>query len=296
MNRPWISRALLTLLLTTPAFAWGEKGHLLASEAATWEVPTELPRFFHRAYPDLVWLGYDPDRWRGAGPSADEDNAADHFLDYEYVAGLELPRGRYEFLDLMHSSGTIRRLGIRSETAGFAIWRIAELSELLTEQWRLWRRASTDEERQRTEETIVFFAGVLGHYVADAANPHHSTIHYNGWVGDPERGFRNDCETHSRFESVFVTNAVELGDVVPRLRAPELRDDFFGAALELIRGSNAEVEAIYTLDAAGAFDYPSGTAEGNAYAADRIALGASVLRDLWWSAWRRSGEAPRRRQ
>lgn len=284
---------LLTLVLlapATPLFGWGEKGHLIANEAAARVAPVELPPFFHQAYPQLIWLGPDPDRWRGAGESADAMYAPEHFLDYEYVLPLgELPRERYAYIDLLHRSGTARNLGLTTEAPGFVVWKVAEVAELLTQEFRLWRREADEVARRQLEQSIVFLAGTLGHYVADSANPHHSTIHYNGWVGDPSKGYRTDCGAHSRFESAFVSNAVELDDVLKRLRPLEVRDDFFATALDLIRDSNAQVEPLYALDAAGAFD-DRGTGEGQAFAADRIALGASVLRDLWVSAWRKSGE------
>src|SRR5437763_15796678 len=83
--------ALLMVLFALPAFAWGEKGHYLSNEAATFGLPNDMPPFFYRAYPDLVYLAYDPDRWRGAGESLDAVNPPDHFLDYEWVADLKLP-------------------------------------------------------------------------------------------------------------------------------------------------------------------------------------------------------------
>src|SRR5205823_8418860 len=89
-----VKRALLVsivLLITSSAFAWGEKGHYLSNEAATFGLPTDMPIFFYKAYPELIFLAYDPDRWRGAGDSLDAANPPDHFLDYEYVAHLDLP-------------------------------------------------------------------------------------------------------------------------------------------------------------------------------------------------------------
>jgi hypothetical protein len=62
------------------------------------------------------------------------------------------------------------------------------------------------------------------------------------------------------------------------------RDDYFNEAVGFIRASNAEVDALYTLDRDGAFD-GMGTDEGIEFAARRMALGSSWLRDLWWSAW-----------
>jgi hypothetical protein len=294
-----VKRILVTVVLTLVApglLAWGEKGHWIANEASTFDVPAELPVFFHQAYARVVYLGYDPDRWRGAGRSMDAVNAPDHFLDYEYVAALELPADRYAYLSLLDRSGTLHRFGITNTTAGFVPWRIAEICELLEQQWRLWRRAPSDLERQHIEESIVFLAGVLGHFVSDSANPHHTTIHYNGWVEANPNRYPNDCETHSRFETQFVSRQVELSDVVPKLARPALHTDYFQTALGLIRDSNSLVEKLYTLDRDGAFAWPRGTAAGREFASERLAAGASMLRDLWWSTYRNSAKPPSSRQ
>src|SRR5688500_15937918 len=91
----------LALLSPPPASAWGEHGHLISNEAATLGLPTDMPHFFLEAYPQLVWLGPEPDRWRGGGESVEKWGAPDHFIDFEYAEGLELPRSRYAFLELM---------------------------------------------------------------------------------------------------------------------------------------------------------------------------------------------------
>ena len=284
------------LLFAGSAFGWGEKGHGIANEAATYETPTEIPLFFHEAYARLVYLGYDPDRWRGAGDSLDAVNPPDHFLDYEYVENLELPVDRYSFIKLLYESGTLDRLGIPFDRPGFLPWRITELCEKLERQWRIWRTATLDpSEREQVEESIIQIAGVLGHYVADSANPHHATIHYNGWVGDPGEGYANDCDIHSRFETRFVTRYVGLSDVVPLMFGATRRGDYFAASLALIRESSANVEALYELDREGAFDPKTVSEEGRAFAAGRLAVGASLLRDLWWSTWLASAESRNRR-
>jgi len=273
------------LLVAVPSFGWGQKGHFLVNLAATAGIPTELPDFFRDASPQLVYLGYDPDRWRGAGESLDAVNPPDHFLDYEYVAGLELPVDRYAFIELLQESGTLRRLGISVSTSGFLPWRIAEVSELLERQWRIWSTADlTQDERAQVEQNIIHYAGILGHYVGDAANPHHSTIHYNGWVAMNPEGWANDCEIHYRFETAFVTRVIEPADLFSALEEMARRDDYFSAGLDLIRDSNAEVEELYRIDRDGGFT-GRGDASGKAFAKDRLARGASVLRDLWWSTY-----------
>lgn len=282
---------LASILISAPAFAWGEKGHTMANDAATFGTPNELPVFFHMAYPELIALANDPDRWRGGGPALEAVNPPDHFLDYEYVSALDLPASRYEFLHLLETSGTLRRYGISNSTSGFLPWKIAEMSDLLTALWRMWRISAPGSLDRRTiEDSIVETAGVLGHYVADAANPHHTTYNYNGWILPNPGNYANDCDTHARFESSFVSRSVNFEDVLPLLDEPKLRTDYFAAAMALIRSSNGFVETVYQLDRDNGFTKQPPPPEAKAFAASRIAAGASLLRDLWWSAWRNSGE------
>ena len=285
----------LALLAFTPhLLAWGEAGHLISNDAATRALPTDMPDFFLRAFPQLVWLGPHPDRFRGAGPSLEAVNPPDHFLDYEFTDGLVLPPDRYQFIDLMNTSGRRRHQGLTIAETGFLPWRIAEMVELLTSDFRQWRfTPARTPERRALEQQIIDTAGMLGHFVADAANPHHTTINYNGWIEPNPNGYANDCEIHSRFESTFVARAVTIDDVMPKVVAPALRTDYFGTALAFIRTSNAHVEQLYKLDKKDAFDpIKPPSAEGKAFATDRIAAGASMLRDYWWSAWKNSAERP----
>jgi hypothetical protein len=63
-----------------------------------------------------------------------------------------------------------------------------------------------------------------------------------------------------------------------------------------VKASNALVEQLYTLDRDGHFDPLRPIShEGEAFASDRLAAGASLLRDLWWSAWVNSAKSTRRR-
>ncbi len=291
---------LVVTLLVFPfnSFAWGEKGHSLSNEAATFGLSNDMPIFFYKSYPELIYLAYDPDRWRGGGESLDGVNPPDHFLDYEYISNLELPPDRYKFMTLLGTSRTLRRYGISNTATGFLPWHIAELAELLTAEFRLWRAASPgSRERDFIERDVIHVAGILGHFVADAANPHHATFNYNGWILPNPKHYATDCDTHGRFETVFVSHAITLDDVTPRLTTPKLRTEYFATALEFIRGSNALVERLYRIDRDGGFDvFRPVSAEARAFTADRLAAGASLLRDIWWSAWRNSANPPPRRK
>lgn len=293
-------------MIPIAGFAWGEKGHYLVNEAATWQTPTDMPSFFHDSYASLVYLGYDPDRIRNGGDSIDAFNPPNHFLDYEYVASLDappvddkpggFPRSRYAYVDSLYTTGILKRYSIAATVPGFLPWQIAEMSELLVVQWRLWRRSEPDSvERRQIEQNIIHVAGTLGHFAGDAANPHHTTINYNGWVSDNPHGFAIDCDTHSRFESQFISQSIALSDVVPRVATPRLREDYFAAGMELIKESNSLVERLYQIDQTGGFGVRGGTAEAKEFGASRVAAGASLLRDLWWSTWVNSEKSSSRR-
>lgn len=288
---------LFVAVVATPQLlGWGEKGHYLSNEAATFGLPNDMPVFFYRAFPELVYLAYDPDRWRGAGESLDAANPPDHFLDYEWAAGLKLPPNRYKYIAILGGSGTLRKHGIYNDAVGFVPWKVAELSQQLEQEFRIWRATAPGTERDYVERDIIHVAGLLGHFVGDSANPHHATINFNGWVLPNPNHYATDCETHGRFETDFVSHAIVLGDVTSRLAAPRLHTDYFGDALALIRESNALVERLYQIDRDGGFNVLRPVQpEARDFAADRLAAGASLLRDFWWSAWRNSANKPPRR-
>ena len=288
--------ALIITLSSASAFAWGQAGHLMSNEAATFGLPNDMPQFFYRQFPQLTWLGPDPDRWRGGGPAIEAANAPDHVMNYEYIASLQLPRDRYSFVALLTTSGTLRRYGIRNTDAGFLPWRIAEMCEQLTVEWRLWRAAASGSpDRVFIERDIIRDSGVLGHFVADAANPLHDTINYNGWITPNPNGYANDCQIHARFETDFVSHTITTHDIVAKMAGPKLRTDYFETAIGFIRQSNALVERVYQIDKSSGFDiFRSPSPEAKAFTAERLAAGASLLRDLWWSAWRNSVVAPKR--
>ena len=110
-------------------------------------------------------------------------------------------------------------------------------------------------------------------------------------------GYANDCEIHSRFETAFVSHAITREDVFPRLAAPELTSDYFATGLSLIKDSNSIVERLYAMDRDGGFDVLRPVKpEAKEFVVARLAKGASVLRDLWWSAWKNSAQQPQRRR
>ena len=70
---------------------------------------------------------------------------------------------------------------------------------------------------------------------------------------------------------------------------PVVLGDVFTDYMGYLRHSNSLVEKTYQLDKAGAFT-GAGTAEGKAFAEERLAAGATELRDMIYSAWVKSAD------
>jgi hypothetical protein len=279
-----------TALAPPPAGAtrWGRHGHEISGRAAATDLPADMPSFFRAARDQLAYLNYEPDRWRDQRYRAMQNGFAfDHYLDLELLPDGALDaQDRFEYLAALHAAG----IENAAQAAGLLPFRIQELYERLLTQFRLWRRAENRTTRAWIEQRVINDAGILGHYVADGANPHHATVHYNGWAaGWPNpQGFPSDRTFHARFESVFVGARVTQADLTPYIRPPRLLDDVRAEVRAFLEASNAQVVRLYELDRERAFDADNTSPVHRAFAVERLAAGVDMLRALWWTAWVRS--------
>lgn len=187
--------------------------------------------------------------------------------------------------------------------AGFLPYRIVELHQRLASLWRRWRSEQDPLRREWLEQRIVNDAGVLGHYVTDASQPHHTTIHFNGWnarVPNPE-DYTRDNGFHSRFERHFVEAHVTQADVELHMsagapawikaRAVQAAKDVPQAVRDHIEASHAEVETLYRIERDAGFEpHLPAQAAARDFAAIRLAAGADMLAVLWLAAWASSAE------
>lgn len=269
---------------------WGAAGHEMAVRAAVAVLPADVPDFFQSAADQLVYLSPEPDRWR-LGSRAEMRNAwaPDHYINFENVpaAALAAP-DRHAYVRALMAADADRP----DQEAGFLPFAIVELYQRLTTEWSLWRRERDPRRRAWIEERIVNDAGLLGHYVTDGSQPHHTTVHYNGWAeGAPNPGgFARDRSFHARFETDFVDAHVAQADVTRRVGPPSpVAGSARVAVLDYLRSTHARVGELYRLDRDVGFD-PDGPSrpETSDFAAKRLAAGAEMLATLWLSAWRES--------
>ena len=295
-GRTWVAVLATPLLVVpatgpshvTPAAPWGADGHEMAARAAHAALPDRMPDFFRDAGERLAYLNPEPDRWRIREMRAmDQAWSYDHYIDLERV-----PEGAFDAADRFVFLRALYDAGIERPEAdvGLLPYRIVELYQRIVREWRLWSAEEDPERRAWIEQRIIDDAGILGHYVTDASQPHHSTIHFNGWDSDtpnPE-GYTEDRGFHARFESAFVSAHVTQADVSRRVPAarPLASDDTKALVISYIEGTHGEVERLYRIDRDHGFR-PGQAAEDEArdFAAERLAAGATMLASMWLSAW-----------
>lgn len=286
------------------ALAWGSSGHRLIGHEALAALPPEAPAFVRTPFAiDAVGeLAREPDRWRGSGKTHDSDRDPGHFLDLgddgrmfggPSLDGLPETRAAYET--------ALRAVGVDSWKAGylpyaiidgwqqlaadFAYWRvdIAAASSVADGGHRVWLVA----DRARREALVLRDLGVLAHYVGDGSQPLHVTVHFSGWGPWPNPDHYTQERIHAFFEGEFVRLHVDAAAV----RAAMAPYADCGCAIAAwtsayLQATSRQVIPLYQLQKAGGFR--PGDPRGPAFAAARLAAGASALRDLVLDAWRAS--------
>jgi hypothetical protein len=282
--------ALALIVAPELAWGWGAEGHMYVNKVAAQHVPRDMPHFLRQAVAEITYLGPEPDRWRSPFTFALKNaQEPDHFIDLERVAWLDpLPPGRYEFYRKLYekrAATTDHRDDYLPEHVGLQPYIVAEIYGRLLQAFHQYRQLR--EQHQPTasvRHAIVFYAGWLGHYVADGSQPLHTTIHYNGWVGPNPNGYTTEHGIHAQFESAYVAENIAAKDFAPFVHSPERLTDAFAQYIEYLKQSNRLVEKVYELDKAHGF-MGKGTPEAFDFTTHRLAAGSQMLLDLWYTAW-----------
>jgi hypothetical protein len=270
--------------LPTPAYAWEGEGHRMINRLAASTLPDDVPAFLRTpaAINEIEYLGPEPDRWRSpAEPELNAAQAPEHFIDLELADALgPLPHRRLDFESMVFAAGQ------RPEKIGLQPWEADEVWQRLKAAMRQYRAMhAKGEDTAPVEAAIIFYAGWLGHYVGDASQPLHVTVQYNGWTGPNPNGYTTSHQIHHLFEGPFVAANIHASDVQPLMTpAKAIPGDMFDAYVAYLRNTALYVEKVYQLEKAGGF-VGAGTPESRSFTASRLAAGASMLRDMIYSAW-----------
>ncbi|WP_269515517.1 S1/P1 Nuclease [Brevundimonas subvibrioides] len=297
----------------TAVDAWGSTGHRTIGVAAVRALPDELPAFLRTpgAAAEVGELSREPDRTKGAGQPHDRERDTAHFVDLDddgHVINArgptlsELPELKSEY------DAQLLAVGIEVNDAGYLPYAIMDGYQQLARDFATWRvlnaaeareldpakRAWYREDRLRREALILRDMGYLSHYVGDGSQPHHLSIHYNGWGDYPNpEGFTNARSTHGAFEGGFVRRNVRLDAVEAAMPAANLDGfDLRARVATYLNGTLSQLVPFYRLEKTGAFAADAAgepLVSGVAFTDARIAAAAAELRDLTILAWRDAG-------
>ena len=300
-SRHWFqllaSATLLPILSTQQSLAWGPDGHSLVNRLAGKNLPADVPAFLRSssALDALAYYSSEPDRWRSsAEPELNAAQAPEHYILLELadLAG-PLPRRRYDFVRALGGAQAKHPdLDLTPEKVGLQPYVTSEIYERLQSAFRDYRAlAAANKDTKPLECEITFLAGWLGHYVADGAQPMHSSIQYDGWVGPNPHGYTTHRGVHWGFENDFVHANIRADDVAKLVASPKpvVLGDVFSDYMSYLRHSNTLVEKTYQLEKAGSFA-GAGTPEGKGFVEQQLAAGATELRDMIYTAWVKSAE------
>jgi hypothetical protein len=311
MAKKLISTISCFLLLNSQfGNAWSNRGHRLVNQAAAESLPADMPAFMRsaRAIGEIAYLGPEPDRWRPeTAPDLSKSSSPDHVFRYEAaVAASPLPRQRYEYLkrlEILRQQHPDLAARLTPQLTGTLPWQAEEIYQRLVSTFIVYRIVNGDVPASQgadmvpltkadlpyIEDAALFYAGWLGHYVADGCMPLHASVNSAGWVEKSNpNGYTTQGSIHHQYE-VVTDQAIEEGKVTPKsiesqMQPVRIIPDPFADTLGYLRIEGRFAEDVYKFEKQGAIE-GGGTAALDKFTEARMAEGAAMLRNLIYSAW-----------
>ena len=227
--------AAFALCAAPAALAWGSMGHREIGFDAIKALPQELPAFLRTdASADAVGeLSREPDRWRDAGKIHDTDRDPAHFVNIDDAGHVfhgpdihQLPATREAYDQAIRADGAYDMTKVgwlpysivdtwQQVAKDFGYWRVdtAAMETAKTPQMKAWFEA----DRVEREKLILRDIGEMSHYVGDASQPMHVTIHYNGWGPFPNPDGYTMEKIHSPLEGIYVHENIKADMVAAKM-------------------------------------------------------------------------------
>ncbi len=297
--------------------AWDYEGHHAINELALASLPQDFggftltPALKHR----IAFLGGEPDRWRNMSDLPLKNlNGPDHYIDLEDLKlfGLTpetLPLMRYDFAaDIARARAAhperfppidpARDADHTRELDGFLPWTITEYYEKLKSCFSYLKTfqkyGGTPEEIANAEANVVYVMGVMGHFVGDGSQPLHTTVCFNGWVGDNPRGYTTSQKFHAWIDGGYFrqTGGIQAGALVDKIQPAgrianaDAPDGMFRAVVGYLVAQNKLVGPLYELEKEGKLTGEGDQGlEGRAFLEGQLVKAGQMLGNIWNTAW-----------
>jgi biopolymer transport protein ExbD len=273
--------AAAAVLTASPAEAWHGKGHAKVARAAALSLPDSAPAFLREGAGAIAVHSIEPDTLTRpiAPPALHAATSSDHYFDMELVEGVELPADRYAFIAMC------QKKGLAPDKVGLLPYAIQEATGRLAVALAEHRRWPDDKDIQAK---ALLYAGLLTHLAADACQPLHTTIHFDGRVG-PD-GKRTGKGIHLKVDALIQKLPVTPEKLAQQAKIDKI-DDLPKAIAAQIAASHGQVDRVYELaEAIPAADaaLPADADAVREFAAERMQSAVDFSASLFMAAWRMS--------
>lgn len=321
-TRQLLAAALASLAaaaVVPDALAWDAHGHRVITYVALDTLHAKGgPEWLNSpsVRDQVAYSSGEPDRWRSVhAPQLTHTNNPDHYIDLEDLTpyGLTLrtiPHLRNEFIrDLALARAAhpdqFKPINPATDTARTAEWpgflphsilehygkvvstlRVVRILETLDAQGKL------DDTRKNhllmARAAALFEMGELSHFVGDAAQPLHTTMHHHGWVGANPNGYTTDRKFHAVIDGeVLAVNHINYVSVKAAADADKAHDrtlsglEPWGPVVDHIQRSFDKLEPLYALEKSGGLM----SEPGKVFITERLVDGGKMLGALYAAAY-----------
>lgn len=187
--------SLMIIAILIAGSSWGFFMHRTIQQLAIYQLPGKMEPFFYRHMDTLVKHSIRPDERR----NKDKAEAPKHFIDLEAFGDSAAYNMPLDWNDAVrkYSLDTLKEYG-------FVPYWILHVKEQLTNAFK-----------KEDADSILYYAADLGHYIADAHVPLHTTLNYDGQL-------TNQKGLHALWESVAPEILFEEFNLVGKSRASYL--------------------------------------------------------------------------
>jgi hypothetical protein len=308
--------SLFLAALASPAQGWDAVGHRLITMVALdrFTQTNDLPRFLREGNirNQIADGATVPDRYRSMKmASLKHVNDVDHYLDIEDLVpyGLDLQSIsplRHEYVGQLVRG----RMAAGEKFAGRPVNPLADVAKTLeypgflphaiVENYAKLRcmfqtlrilEALNEPRRQDqidlTRSHIIVQMGIISHFVGDAAQPLHTTKHFNGWIGENPEGYTTDRKFHAYIDGGLITyhkiGYDQLKDNVPPFQELNGKEPWQDVLLYINR-SHEFVPELYRMQKAGELE----GVNGYRLVVERMTDASAFLAALYQAAWENS--------
>jgi len=289
-----ISRSSLILIIFILIFlfagvsktsTWGFYVHRKVNKLAVFTLPSEMFGFYKKHIEYISEHAIDPDK----RSFADENEAVRHYVDIDHYGDEPfkvVPR-KWKDAVAKYTEDTLKKYGILP-------WWIEVMMYRLTDAFK-----------NEDVDKILFLSANIGHYIADACVPLHTTEYYNGRIPE-QKGIHAFWET--RIPELFSDGYNLFTGKAEYIEKP------LDKAWELVEKSHKYIDTIFAIDDYLRINYPSdkkfsyenrGQATVKVYSKEyselfqnmmdgmvekQMLLAVKTVGSFWYTAWINAGQ------